>query len=134
MFDNSWYDKALDTIYTKVSTRVTKEMKSKYPNIRFTTSDKNDATVYPTVAFMRLTGNEVGADLVGETINGVESNLQIKVYYNKNQEGANEVMWSVINNMKKLGYQTTMPIFENEATVYCSTCRMSRVIGSGDKF
>lgn len=132
MFDNTWYDKTLDIVFTKLSYWVKKDMVEKYPNIRFTTTNQNDTTIYPTVEFKRLDGNEKGADLEGETINAVESNIQINVFHNKNQEVANEVMWSCINAMKKLKYKTTMPIFQNEATVKCCTCRFSRVIGSGD--
>lgn len=130
---DDWYGKSLNMIFTRMRKSVKDELGTKYPNIDFTRSNINKITRFPSVQFEELAGNEKGMDLDGTTINAVDSNIQIRVFYDKNQDGARDVMSACIKAMKKMRYAVKMPTFENETTMYCCVTRVSRVLGSGDK-
>ena len=71
--DNSWVFDLETHIFSIAQKKVGDKLKSKYPNIRFTTTSKpKGVTVkYPTVYIRELPGAEKARTLDGEDISGI---------------------------------------------------------------
>ena len=80
--DNSWVFDLETHIFSIVQKKVGDKLKSKYPNIRFTTTSKpKGVTVkYPTVYIRELPGAEKARTLDGEDISGILYSMQVDVY------------------------------------------------------
>lgn len=136
MVDNSWAFDLGTLIYTKVKTMAMEKLKTQYPSISFTSSDLNDNSAnFPTVYIHEIGGIEQGQDLENNTINAVLETMQVDIYVNTKQNDAKRIMSVVASCFKELGFSIiAMPEFQNTSTVYRSTMRVRRMIGSGDKF
>ena len=75
-----WSNDILSIVYTKVKISTENELEELYPKVTYTTltREPKDAQ-FPTIAFSKLQGNEAGNTNEGDTINAIESSIQIKV-------------------------------------------------------
>ena len=124
------------TVLTKLKTDGEAKLKTKYPDINFTTVDRvaSSNAQFPTVYVDEMAGAEQGADLEGQDINAVMSSFQIEVIDNVSQNRSNEVMNEIVGIMKSMRYQViATPEFQNTSTTYRSVARFRRVVGKGDK-
>lgn len=120
-------------VFSRVKNQMPQSIKTKYPDIRFTTSDKApEKPKFPNVYVHEMRSQEMGRDLNGTTINAIRSTIQIDVSDNENMSNVREVMNEVVMIMKSMRYEVvTMPEFEN-GNVYRSVARFRRVIGAYD--
>lgn len=124
------------SVLTKLKTDGEAKLKTKYPDINFTTVDRvvSSEAKFPTVYLHEMASAEQGADLDGTEINAVLSSFQIEVTDNTSQARVNEVMTEIVGIMKSMRYQViSMPEFQNTSTTYRSIARFRRVVGKGDK-
>lgn len=121
-------------VFSRIKNKFPTKLKTKYPDISFTTSDRvADTAKFPTVYVHEMGGQEIADDLDGTTINAIRSTFQIEVYDNKSMNNAKEVMDSVVEIMKTMRYRVvTMPEFQTNSDVYRVVGRFRRVIASGD--
>lgn len=122
-----------DIVFTRIKQGVSKKLKTKYPDITFTTNNREikDAK-FPCVYAHLLGSPERGQDLEGNSINAGYFTFQIEVYDNKTQKRSKEVMESVLMVMKSMRFEINFPEIQNVDDVYRSVARCSRIIGSGD--
>lgn len=131
-----WSNDLQSIVFTKIKVLATKQLKDKFPNIYFTTSSKAQTKAkFPTVRVQKLPGMETGADLRGETVNGVIASFQIDVVDNGSQANADDVADVVFNIMKKMRFQIVgePAIDESDPETFRNTARYRRVIGAGDQ-
>lgn len=129
--DNSWIFDMENRVYTIVKAKTYDKLKTKYPNIRFTTSDRNAMTEFPTVYIHKLPGGSMGATMESGA-EGDRVRFQVDIYDEKSQSNATNVAKSVGNAFIELGFKIASPSFQNESTTYRSTMTFERVLGSGD--
>lgn len=92
-------------VITRIKTQFSKKLKDRYPNLKFTNSDRADTVPkFPTVYIHEMTGAETGEDLQGDTINAVWSSFQIEVTTNTKMNDAKEVMNEVVRIMKTMRF------------------------------
>ena len=121
-------------VFSRIKAKTESKLKTKYPNISFTTSDKvSKKPKFPNVYVHLMGSTETGGDLEGNTINGVLTTFQIEVTDNENQSRAKEVMDAVVGVVKEMRFSiTAMPEFKNTNSAYRSVVRCRRTIGSLD--
>ena len=121
-------------VYSRVKAILTSKLKTKYPNISFTTSDKVKGTPkFPNVYVHMLGSQEIGEDLEGNTINGVLATFQIETTDNEKQTIAKEVMNEIVYAMKGMRFTVnSMPEIQNTNSAYRCVARFERVIGNLD--
>lgn len=120
-------------VFSRIKNQFPQSVKTKYPNIRFTTSDKvPNEPKFPNVYVHEMRSQELGRDLQGTTINAIRSTIQVEVADNESMSNVHEVMSETVMIMKSMRYEVvTMPEFENR-NVYRSVARFRRVIGAYD--
>ena len=121
-------------VITRIKTQFSKKLKDRYPNLKFTNSDRADTVPkFPTVYIHEMTGAETGEDLQGDTINAVWSSFQIEVTTNTKMNDAKEVMNEVVRIMKTMRFQViATPEFQNTDSTYRRVARFRRMIADGD--
>lgn len=129
-----WTSDIQSMVFTRVKARGNNALKSKYPNIYFTNSDRvQTEPKFPTVYVHEVGSVEQGMDLKNTEINAVLSTFQIDVTDNVSQDRAREVMNNVVATMKSMSFSiVSMPQFENTSNTYRQTARFRRMIGKGD--
>ena len=92
-------------VITRIKTQFSKKLKDRYPNLKFTNSDRADTV----------------------------PKFQIEVTTNTKMDEAKEVMDEVVRIMKTMRFQvTSMPEFQNTDSVYRRVARFRRIIGADD--
>lgn len=136
MAQSDWIFALEDRIFTVVKTKARKELVGRFPDIRFTTSDKPTAdTSYPTVYIHEIPGYELGADLYGEDVNSIYYQMQVEVYGNTNKADVKDVMSVVTRVLKELKFQIVLsPNFTSTSPTYRQVMTVRRMIGQADKF
>lgn len=132
--DNSWVFDLETKIYSVIKVRTEKLLKSKYPNIYFTTTNnpKDATTHYPTVYIHELVGSEKGRTNEYD-LNGITYAMQIEVITNTSQKDAKTVINEIAKLFKAMGFEIkSFPVIDNGDTYYRSVMRVSKVIGSDD--
>ena len=121
-------------VYSRIKAILTSKLKTKYPNITFTTSDKVSSNPkFPNVYVHMLGSQETGEDVENNTINGVLTTFQIEVTDNELQTKAKDVMSEVVEIMKGMRFSVNaMPEFKNTDTAFRSVARFRRTIGNSD--
>lgn len=129
-----WTSDVASMVFTRIKVEATKELKSKYPDINFTTSDQlRTNPTFPNVYVKRLQGSERGQTLDGETVNAILSSFQIEVADNVNDKRAQEVADVVYAIMKKMRYECIgEPFPDNVDEVHRNVARYRRIIGYND--
>lgn len=130
-----WVSDIPSIVLTKVKYGFSSKLKTKYPNIKFTTSDSsNTAATFPTVYVNKLSSPEQGQDLEGTEIHAILATFQIEVTDNVSQSRANEVIDEVMRIMKAMRFQIVGdPYPDNRDNAYRYVMRCRRVIGALDK-
>ena len=129
-----WTSDIASMVFTRIKVEATKKLKSKYPNINFTTSGqvRTDPT-FPNVYVKRLQGSERGRTLDGQTVNATLSSFQIEVADNVSDSRAQEVADVVYAIMKKMKYEAIgEPCPDNIDGVHRNVARYRRIIGYND--
>lgn len=120
-------------VYTRVKKLVTDKLKTKYPKITFTDSDKIPAKVnYPYIVIHEMESQEVGQDLDNTTINAILSNFEITCYSDTSQDTNKEVMAEVVKSMKTMRFNVVGMPFNDNSDNYRRVARFRRIIGNGD--
>lgn len=128
----------LDSIETQVfsliKAKFSAKIKAKYKDLNFTTSDKSSTKAkFPTVYIHLLESPEIGSDLDGATVNGINATFQIDVTDNQSQTRADEVAKEVLKVMKSMRFKSAgMPFHDNSGDTYRTASRYRRPIGAGD--
>lgn len=128
----------LDSIETQVfsliKAKFSAKIKAKYPDLNFTTSNRSPTKPkFPTVYIHMIDSQEVGSDLEGTSIPGVNAVFQVDVSDNQNNSRTDEVAREVLRIMKSMRFKPfPMPMHNNSGDVYITTARYKRVIGDGD--
>lgn len=121
-------------VFSRIKAILTSKLKSKYPNISFTTSDKvSSDPKFPNIYVHMMGSPETGEDLEGNTINGVLSTFQIETNDNESQTRAKDVMNEVVKVMKGMRFSiVVMPETQNRDSTFRCVARFRRTIGSLD--
>ena len=129
-----WISDIETIMLTKVKNYVTRKVKIKYPNLFFTTSDRNQSNPkFPTVMIRDLGSAERGNDLENIHINAYQCTIQVDVIDNESQNRAKEVMQHIIDEMKKNSFSIiTAPMQDNNYDTYRVVSRFRREIGWND--
>lgn len=130
-----WVFELEEKIYTLIKTRSEKRLKSKYPNISFTTSDKasGKGTSYPIVYLHSVNGFEAGKDLEGKDINGVYFSMMVEVFSNNSKEDCSKVSAVIVDEFKEMSFSIgTLPEQNNIGNVYRKVFTANRYIGQAD--
>lgn len=134
-----WVSERRNEIYTLIKHRAKTNLVSKYPDIYFTQDDEQIIeTKLPTIFINGLSGAEIARTIEGKTTNGMLFDYEIKVTVGKKQgqAAADEVMWEVCSQFKKMGFwylQSPSFIRSNNAAVQEMVARMRRNICANDK-
>lgn len=129
-----WTSDIESMVFTRIKAKGNKALKSKYPNIYFTTSDKAQTNPkFPTVYLHEVGSIEQGMDLENTEINAVLNTIQVDVFDNESQERVKEVMSNIVKTMKSMRYTViSLPEFQNTSSTYRQTARFRRMIGKQD--
>lgn len=121
-------------VFSRIKAILTSKLKTKYPNISFTTSDKvSGEPKFPTVYVHMVGSQEIGEDLENNTINGVLATFQIETTDNESQTKAKDVMNEVVGVMKGMRFSAiVMPESQNTDTTKRCVARFRRTIGNLD--
>lgn len=121
-------------IFSRIKANFSDRIKKKYTDLNFTTSDKAPTKAkFPTVYIHMIDSQEVGSDLEGTSIPGVNAAFQVDVSDNQNNSRTDEVAKEVLRIMKTMRFKPfPMPMHNNSGDVYITTARYKRVIGDGD--
>lgn len=128
----------LDSIETQVfsliKAKFSTKIKVKYKDLNFTTSDRSSTKPkFPTVYIHLLESPEIGSDLDGTSVNGINATFQIDVTDNQSQTRADEVAKEILKVMKSMRFKSVgMPFHDNSGDTYRTVGRYRRPIGAGD--
>ena len=133
--DEFWYMYVKQKVFDKIKKKSMPYL-SKYEGIYFT----DQAVVrkppsFPCVEITELPGVEAGMTLENEDVAGYLATFQVKVYSEKSEDVARDVMSEIANHFKKdLHFSmTAMPITTQNGDNWVGVIRFRRMIGGGDK-
>ena len=129
-----WISNIESMILTRVKVGVEEKIKTKYPNILFTASDRYQGDArFPTVVIRDLGSSERGNDLENTHINAYQCTIQVDVIDNESQNRAKEVSRYVVDEMKKMSFSmVSAPAPDNKSDTYRVVARFRREIGWDD--
>lgn len=130
-----WFSDITSIVFTRVKAIVNKKLKTKYPNINFTTSSvASTDPKFPTVYVKRMQGAERGQDLDGTQVNAMLVTFQVEVTDNVSDTRAQEVADSVCKVMKSMRFQMLGEPFPDNTQkgIYRNVARYQRLVGYGD--
>lgn len=129
-----WTSDIASIVFTRIKVEATEKLKSKYPDINFTRSNKvRTEPTFPNVYVKELQGAERGHTLDGESVNAILSSFQIEVADNVSDNRAREVADVVFLIMKKMKYEAIgLPFQDNIDGVHRNVARYRRIIGYND--
>lgn len=129
-----WTDSIESMVFTRVKTKGNKELKTKYPNLHYTS---DNVTVgepkFPTCYIQELPGAERGRSIDGQSVNGILCTFQIDVSDNDKKANAKKVMMNAIDTFKEMRFEIiAFPTYRKEDGVWVGTARVRRIIGALD--
>lgn len=130
-----WFSDITSIVFTRVKAIVNKKLKTKYPDINFTTSSvASTDPKFPTVYVKRMQGAERGQDLEGTQVNAMLVTFQVEVTDNVSDTRAQEVADSVCEVMKSMRFQILGEPFPDNTQrgVFRNVARYQRAIGYND--
>lgn len=130
-----WTSDITSIVFTQIKAIGNKKLRTKYPNINFTTSSKVPTdSKFPTVYVKRMQGAEKGQDLEGINVNAILCSFQIEVTTNTNDTQAQEIADVVYSIMKSMRFQVLGEPFADNTQdgVYRNVARYQRIIGNGE--
>lgn len=136
MNDNTWILENESRIFSIVKAKTKADVTALYPKARYTTVDENinSKTVFPTIYISELSsGQEVGKDLEGKSINGIISTYQVRVTTNTSKSDCKKVMGFILNGFKDLSFDcVSAPVTTTNNDMHTCIARFRRVIGASD--
>lgn len=129
-----WTSNITSIVFTRLKAIGNKKLKSKYPNINYTTSSEvlTDPK-FPNVYVRRMQGAERGQDLDGSGVNAILCTFQIEVSDNISDTRAQEVADEMCAIMKSMRFQILgEPIAESSGGVKRNIARYQRIVGYDD--
>lgn len=134
--DNSWVFDIQYKVYSRLNAICLAKLSRNYPNINVT-MDSHSPTKpkFPNVYLHFLPAMEVGSDLDGQDVNAVYLTAQIDVTATSAQgmSVADDVSQVVVDCMKEMRFNATLPEFVNTDSEYRTVSRFTRVVGNADK-
>lgn len=129
-----WFSRITTTVFTRIKNSVSKKLKSTYPDLNFTTSDKSSTDPkFPTVYVKRMPGMEKGQDLDGSTVNAMLVTFQVEVTDNISDTRALEVADECCSVMKSMRFQLVgEPVPNNSNGKFRNIARYQRIVGYND--
>ena len=129
-----WTSDIGSIVFTRIKVKAREKLKSKYPNMNFTTSDKLVSEPnFPNVYVKRLQGVEKGQTLDGESVNATLSTIQIEVTDNVSESRTQEVADVVYAIMKSMRYEAIgEPFQDNINDTFRNVARYRRIVGYND--
>lgn len=129
-----WTSDIQSSVFTRIKAEGTKKLKTKYPDINFTTSSKKPSDPkFPSVYVKRMQGKEEGQTLDGQSVNAVTSTFQIEVTDNSSDTVAQDVADVVYAIMKKMRYSVLgEPFSDNDNDTFRNVARYQRMVGYND--
>lgn len=135
-----WISAIDNKIYTVIEYRskksIEKSFPGKYPELNFTQEPNNTNQEYdfPCVYIHSLPNKEVGQTLDSTSVNGIWHSQQIEVTTNTITQDAMNVIWSVIEQYKLLGYSIiqTPESMDVDSSTKRVVARVRRLIGAND--
>ena len=120
-------------VFSRIKYSFSENIKKKYPDLIFTTDEQVARRAkFPTVFIHMLPSAEIGQDLEGSSINGVDAVFQIQVSDNENSRGK-EIITEIAKIMKKMRFSISqMPYSFINGDTYYYVFRARRTIGTGD--
>lgn len=132
---STWINERIDSIYSRVASKVTASLGTKYPDLNFTMDDsENIDPKFPTV-YMYFDTSERGQTLDGGVINAVYMtvSVQVKVTTEQGVDVAKEVNAAVRDVMSFMYFITSgSPIPTTSGDVKVINSNYSRLIGFND--
>ena len=133
----AWVEERESDIYTLVKTRAVRNLKTRFPNIKFTTNEGTGAnsTQYPTVYIHAIEGVERGLDFENRNVNAFQFFFQIEVTCSKEQgrESTRAVVSEVLDQFKKLRFTVRgKPIYDSDTSIDTAFAKVSRTLGEND--
>jgi len=130
-----WTSDIGSKVFTVIKAKATSKLKTKYPDINFTTSSKASTNPkFPTVYVKRLQGAERGQDIEGTSVNAILSSFQIEVTTNTSDTEAQEVADVIADVMKSMRYQMIGEPFPDNSSsdTHRNVARYQRLVGYND--
>ena len=130
-----WFSDITSIVFTRVKAIVNKKLKTKYPDINFTTSSvASTDPKFPTVYVKRMQGAERGQDLDGTQVNAMLVTFQVEVTDNVSDTRTQEVADSVCEVFKSMRFQILGEPFPDNTQrgVFRNVARYQRVISYDD--
>lgn len=129
-----WFSRITTTVFTRIKSIVNKKLKSTYPDLNFTTSDKTSTEPkFPTVYVKRMQGAERGQDLDGSSVNAMLVTFQVEVTDNVSDTRALEVADECCSVMKSMRFQLVgEPVPDNSNGMFRNIARYQRIVGYSD--
>lgn len=130
-----WFSDITSVVFTRVKAIVNKKLKTKYPDINFTTSSvASTDPKFPTVYIKRMQGAERGQDIDGSTVNAMLVTFQVEVTDNVSDTRTQEVADSVCEVFKSMRFQILGEPFPDNTQrgVFRNVARYQRVISYDD--
>lgn len=92
-------------MFSLIKAKFSTKIKAKYKDLNFTTSDRSSTKPkFPTVYIHMIDSQEVGSDLEGTSIPGVNAAFQVDVSDNQNNSRTDEVAREVLRIMKSMRF------------------------------
>lgn len=129
-----WTSNLESQIFSIVKYKSQAEIKEKYPNAFFTTSDEIITTPkFPTIYIHELNGSETGQTTEGTEIDAVDYSMQIEVSMNTKKSDVKAIMDILLEQFKSLSFSVvSIPPITSASGVFRGICRVRRTIGGED--
>lgn len=123
-----------EIVYNKIKTTYPASLIAQYPDIKFTTRDRDLVNPkFPLVYIRLLPSSEIGGDLGGDSTNGIDATFEVQVIDNAGQLRAKTIINEVTKIMKAMCFRVIrFPTFDNGDSTYRSISRYQRIIGAND--
>lgn len=132
---STWAIDIENVIFSMVKAKTVKQLSVNYPDIEYTMDDSlRTNPTFPTVYFHFLPSVERGADLQGQSINGIKITVDVKVICSNKQgiQATKNIQKEILMAFKEMRFECKLPqIEEDSKDVKISTARYSRTIGQG---
>ena len=123
-----------EIVYDRIKTTYPTSLIAQYPTIKFTTKDRDLVNpTFPLVYVRLIDSPERGADLSGDSINGIMAMFEIQVTDNFSQTRAKTILNEVTKIMKTMRFSVSQfPSFDNGDATYRCVARYRRLIGANE--
>lgn len=132
---STWAIDSENIVFSVIKAKTIKQLSVKYPDIEYTMDDSQRSNPkFPTIYFHFLPSKEVGADLQGQSINGIVMTVDVKVICSNKQgiQATKNIQKEILKAFKELRFGCKLPeIEEDSSEVKISTARYSRTLGQG---